>query len=80
MDENNFNAENNRAIKPLARTVGNMKNTTTNIRGFADSLDHLLNAVEEFYPFIDKFAKTTDTITKGFRTSNPSQLFRNKKR
>lgn len=45
-----------RATEPLSRTVDQLKNTTTNMRGFADSVDHLLTAVEEFFPFIEKLA------------------------
>ena len=32
------------------------------MRGFADSVDHLLNALEEFYPFIDKFLSSTQSL------------------
>ena len=46
--------------RPLVRTVDQLKSTTTNMRGFADSVDHLLNALEEFYPFIDKFLTSTE--------------------
>ena len=48
-----------RAAEPLIRTVDHLKSTTTSMRGFADSVDHLLNALEEFYPFIEKLAKLT---------------------
>ena len=41
-----------RAAEPLIRTVDQLKSTTTSMRGFADSMDHLLDALEEFYPFI----------------------------
>lgn len=49
-----------RTTQPLVRTVNNLKNTTTNIRGFADSMDHLLNAFEEFFPFIERVAQKTE--------------------
>lgn len=48
-----------RAAEPLIRTVDHLKSTTTSMRGFADSVDHLLNALEEFYPFIEKLEKLT---------------------
>ncbi len=48
--------------RPLVRTVDQLKSTTTNMRGFADSVDHLLNALEEFYPFIDKFLTSTEQL------------------
>lgn len=48
--------------RPLVRTVDQLKSTTTNMRGFADSVDHLLNALEEFYPFIDKFLSSTEEL------------------
>lgn len=59
--------EQSRTTQPLVRTVSHLKNTTTNIRGFADSVDHLLNAFEEFFPFIDRMAQTGEKFTKGFR-------------
>lgn len=43
-----------RATEPLVRTVDHLKNTTTNMRGFADSVDHLLSALEEFFPSLKK--------------------------
>lgn len=55
-----------RAAEPLIRTVDQLKNTTTSMRGFADSVDHLLNALEEFYPFIEKLEKLTSG-TEPFR-------------
>ncbi|MBQ3510122.1 MAG: hypothetical protein IJA90_08930 [Peptococcaceae bacterium] len=48
-----------RASEPLMRTVDHLKCTTTSIRGFTDSVDHLLDALEEFYPFIEKFASSS---------------------
>ena len=56
-----------RTTQPLVRTVNNLKNTTTNIRGFADSMDHLLNAFEEFFPFIERVAQTTEKVTQNFQ-------------
>jgi len=50
------------ATQSLMRTVDHLKSTTTNMRGFADSVDHLLNALEEFYPFIDKFLTSTQSL------------------
>ena len=46
----------NKTTLPLMRTVNKVKSTTTGLRGFADSVDHLLNAVEEFFPLIEKAA------------------------
>ncbi len=65
-------SEQYRTTQPLVRTVNNLKNTTTNIRGFADSMDHLLNAFEEFFPFIEHVAQQTEKVTQylqlpGFR-------------
>ncbi|MBR6756192.1 MAG: hypothetical protein IKM15_04510 [Peptococcaceae bacterium] len=51
-----------RATEPLSRTVDQLKNTTTNMRGFADSVDHLLSAVEEFFPFIEKLADSNSQL------------------
>ncbi|MBR5318785.1 MAG: hypothetical protein IKU46_04225 [Peptococcaceae bacterium] len=51
-----------RAAEPLVRTVDHLKNTTTDMRGFADSVDHLLSALEEFYPFIEKIASSTERL------------------
>lgn len=56
-----------RATQPLVRTVDHLKSTTTNMRGFADSVDHLLNALEEFYPFIDKFLSSTEQLRSNIR-------------
>ena len=55
-----------RAAEPLIRTVDHLKSTTTSMRGFADSVDHLLNALEEFYPFIEKLEKLASS-TEHFR-------------
>ncbi len=60
------------ATKPLVRTVDHLKSTTTNMRGFADSVDHLLNALEEFYPFIDKFLSGTEQLRNTMRKAPPS--------
>ncbi len=49
-----------RAAEPLIRTVDHLKSTTTSMRGLADSVDHLLNALEEFYPFIEKAASSAE--------------------
>ncbi len=51
-----------RATEPLIRTVDHLKSTTTSMRGFADSVDHLLSALEEFYPFIEKIASSTERM------------------
>ncbi len=59
--QNESSAE-EQASQSLARTVDHLKSTTTNMRGFADSVDHLLNALEEFYPFIDKFLTSTKSL------------------
>ena len=56
------NIADERATQSLMRTVDHLKSTTTNMRGFADSVDHLLNALEEFYPFIDKFLSSTQSL------------------
>lgn len=63
-----------RATKPLVRTVDHLKNTTTSMRGFADSVDHLLNALEEFFPFIEKIASTTERLRS--HVSAPRNLYR----
>ena len=57
--------------RPLVRTVDQLKSTTTNMRGFADSVDHLLNALEEFYPFIDKFMSSTEQLRSTIRKAPP---------
>jgi len=54
--------EQSKPTLPLIRTVDKVKNTTITLRGFADSVDHLLNAIEEFYPFIEKMAETSDHL------------------
>ena len=59
------------ATKPLVRTVDHLKHTTTSMRGFADSIDHLLNALEEFFPFIEKLASTTERLRTQMRVSRP---------
>jgi len=41
------------------RTVNKVKSTTTDLRGFADSVDHLVNALEEFFPLIEKVSEKT---------------------
>ena len=51
-----------RATEPLVRTVDHLKSTTTNMCGFADSVDHLLSALEEFFPFIEKAASSTERL------------------
>lgn len=48
------------------RTVDKVKSTTTNVRGFADSVDHLLNAFEEFFPFIEKAASRMEKMSRTF--------------
>lgn len=63
------------ASQTLVRTVDHLKSTTTNMRGFADSVDHLLNALEEFYPFIDKFLSNTRALRNTMRR-NPPPLYR----
>ena len=57
--------------RPLVRTVDQLKSTTTNMRGFADSVDHLLNALEEFYPFIDKLMSSTEQLRSTIRKTPP---------
>lgn len=64
-----------RAAKPLVRTVDHLKNTTTSMRGLADSVDHLLNALEEFYPFIEKIASSTEGIRQQIQKT-PHNLYR----
>lgn len=64
-----------RATEPLVRTVDHLKSTTTSMRGFADSVDHLLSALEEFYPFIDKFASSTERLRQQLRRT-PRNLYR----
>ena len=59
------------AAKSLVRTVDHLKSTTTNMRGLADSLDHLLNALEEFYPFIDNFLSGTKHLQNRMRRPSP---------
>ena len=49
-----------RAAEPLIRTVDQLKSTTTSMRGFADSIDHLLEALEELYPFIEKLSSRAE--------------------
>jgi len=63
-----------RATKPLVRTVDHLKSTTTSMRGFADSVDHLLNALEEFFPFIEKIASATERLSSQMRA--PRNLYR----
>ena len=63
-----------RATKPLVRTVDHLKTTTTSMRGFADSVDHLLNALEEFFPFIEKVASSTERLRN--RMMAPRNLYR----
>lgn len=65
-----------RATKPLSRTVDHLKNTTTSMRGFADSVDHLLNAVEEFFPFIEKLAVSSSHLKQTMGVANQLPLFR----
>lgn len=65
-----FDNDGQTTTKPLVRTVTNLKSTTTNIRGFADSMDHLLNAFEEFFPLIEKVAKTTENVTQTLTQGN----------
>ena len=65
-----------RASQSLIRTVDHLKSTTTNMRGFADSVDHLLNALEEFYPFIDKFLVSTQSLRNSMPMP-PSPMYRN---
>lgn len=66
-----------RATQPLVRTVDRLKNTTTDMRGFADSVDHLLNAFEEFFPFIEKIALSTDRLRKKMGPSpNQTSMYR----
>lgn len=60
-----------RASQSLMRTVDHLKSTTTNMRGFADSVDHLLNALEEFYPFIDKFLIQTQSLRSNIAIQPP---------
>ena len=62
--------------RPLVRTVDQLKSTTTNMRGFADSVDHLLNALEEFYPFIDKLMSSTEQLRNTIRKTPPPMYHR----
>ncbi|PWM51569.1 MAG: hypothetical protein DBX41_04060, partial [Clostridiales bacterium] len=59
-------SEPNKTTLPLMRTVDKVKSTTTNVRGFADSVDHLLNAFEEFFPFIEKAAARMEKMSRTF--------------
>ena len=59
-------SEPNKTTLPLMRTVDRVKSTTTNVRGFADSVDHLLNAFEEFFPFIEKAAARMEKMSRSF--------------
>lgn len=69
-----------RATEPLVRTVDHLKSTTTNMRGFADSVDHLLNALEEFYPFIDKFLSSTEQLRSSIRRPPYPVYWRSRRR
>ncbi len=64
-----------RATEPLVRTVDHLKNTTTSMRGLADSVDHLLNALEEFFPFIEKAVSGTEHLRQHFR-QGPRNMYR----
>lgn len=64
-----------RATEPLVRTVDHLKNTTTSMRGFADSVDHLLNALEEFFPFIERIASGTRRLRR-YMGPVPPRLYR----
>lgn len=64
-----------RATEPLIRTVDHLKNTTTDMRGLADSVDHLLSALEEFYPFIEKIASSTERLRHQMRRP-PRNMYR----
>ena len=64
-----------RATEPLVRTVDHLKSTTTSMRGLADSVDHLLNALEEFFPFIEKLASGTERLRQHMRGA-PRNLYR----
>ena len=64
-----------RATEPLVRTVDHLKNTTTSMRGLADSVDHLLNALEEFFPFIEKAVSSTEHLRQHFRQV-PRNMYR----
>lgn len=59
-------SEENKTTLPLMRTVDKVKSTTTSVRGFADSVDHLLNAVEEFFPFIEKASARAEKMSRNF--------------
>lgn len=69
------NNSDQRSARPLVRTVDQLKSTTTNMRGFADSVDHLLNALEEFYPFIDKFMSSTEQLRNSIQKT-PYSMYR----
>ena len=71
MHNNMYHSADHPTDRPLVRTVDQLKNTTTNMRGFADSVDHLLNALEEFYPFIDKFLSGTEQLRSTIRKTSP---------
>ncbi len=45
------------------------------MRGLADSVDHLLNALEEFFPFIEKLASGTERLRQHMR-GTPRNLYR----
>ncbi len=71
MDKSSPYSAEHLAERPLVRTVDQLKSTTTNMRGFADSVDHLLNALEEFYPFIDKVISSTEQLRNTMRYTQP---------
>ena len=64
-----------RAAEPLVRTVDQLKSTTTSMRSLADSVDHLLTALEEFYPFIEQFSSSARLLRTKVRRPS-SQLYR----
>lgn len=69
-------SEPNKTTIPLMRTVDKVKSTTTSVRGFADSVDHLLNAFEEFFPFIEKAAAQAEKVSRNF----PFRAFNRRRR
>jgi len=73
MSQYNEDFDNLSRTKPLIRTVSNLKGVTNNIRTFANSLEQLLDSIENFAPTIEGKDNLVSMIAGSRRPARPIQ-------
>jgi len=64
------NLEKYQRAQPLVHTVSTLKGATNNIRSFANSFEELLNAIENFAPFIEMASQGKDNFLRALTPKN----------